>query len=867
MKKFLLASIVFAAAATPATHAVQFEGLTQHIDDPSIVYSIMPGTYSELKGSFDFDCQNYFVATYNQMGVLLNKQYWIIDENNEIVYDGKGKLKLYGIGMRNFNWFGVTLTGDEVTAEGTYYFVIATNTPTIEGDNAKLTSDGSMTHIENIMFGPYRIGEVKDPVDAQISVLPEGDIDTSYFDVDPESDDLPSITISITNGATVALLDISESVSLTDPAGDQVSLTMTSNVGGVITLSFNTGYTPIPGEYTLTVDYSTFNGFTTDDEPLRFPTGVQTYKFKVISDITLTDMEARIAPLPGVYEEFFTDEYLTIVPTNYRPSVADGWPEQLAVLCPDLNVRYLEAKDRTVSRGARYIIPEGFFSEYGQYIVRIDFGGLYATAAGSATAGTTAYLGILEFSYSFNDPNARPEAPAPIIEGAEVIDGNVEIPYRSSVSISFSDVENCMTYYKWNDGEETQYTEPIVISEAGTLTYLSRTSDGKESEPETLTFTIEEVELTPITLATASFRPGEYDALPVFTTLSIMPKDYKPKNYATDYPSAFLTKPSGDVIELTVIQTSNSRGVQYNVPVNTFDEWGTYTLRIDFNGCEGIPASSATVGTTAYMGVMELTYVFTEPIIPEMTTVAVEGSEIIDGNVVIPYGKSAILTFEASDNADIYVKIGDSEETLYTEPIEISEVCTVTYYAKLGKYTSETYTLTFTIGERPEPTLPEGITIIPDPNLLLKRVEGISITFGDNIVEGFTGFSRENVKGTASVHDFATDEVLSTANVLYSSANVIFVPVVIRDNGKYLVDIDLTETMCNIGEVTSALPEALQHIYVVYNIDIIMAIDSIAADSDDAEYYTIEGIRIDRPQGKGIFIKRAGGKSSLIIVK
>ena len=786
MKAKLLSSSLLLLLAVSPLRAEKFEGTLQAVTDPATQYTVIPGYYTKLSGTYNFNITEVYYSLSNQTGLLLNRQFWVIDHNGDIIYDGKGNLQPTATGMRYMNNFNCVIPeSDAITTEGTYYFVIASDTPATTDCNAQLYTTGEAVHVGNLTFGPYTVvSELNDPVEAVISFSPTGEIDRSYFDADLQADTNPCVTLSVTNASMMGCGAVENNFTMKDPAGNTVPMSMQNLSAGELKMEFPTGYEPMKGTYTATVDFSGFSGFTADASPILFPSSPQQYSFTV-TGFPLTDMTAKITPAPGVYEGIpEMPSLMGITPLNFWPVDYQQWPDYLTVTLPDLTTIEMPASRKTAVRGTQYSIPEGMFSQYGTYYFRLDFNGIDAIGKTGEFKGVTANLGLLEFTITFVNNEAKPEVPSIHIENVEDQDGIMMIEPGSSATVSFSCADSSSIYYTWNGGEETLYDSPFSIAEAGTLTYFSR-SGINSSDAMTVVFEIkqkEEEEIVPVALGQSNLLPGEYIGFPTTDYLAFLPAKYRPES--TDmYPEAVVTMPSGSTVTLPVAQATLARGARYNLPEGFFSDYGTYTVTIDFNGCKGIGYGSD-AGSTARMGVLEVSYTFLSP-------------------------------------------------------------------------------------ESPSPAVPEEIEVIPPMEIPVKQIMGLTIVFSEESAPGFIGLDESHTSGTATVTALGTELEPTVEQAVFVDSHHISFPVEILDNGDYEIVVDLSGCRYTTEEsAENPLPEKLQHFTLLYTVDATVGVDSVdAAHSCKEEYFTLGGTKTGKPAPGTICIRRADGKSALVIVK
>lgn len=438
--------------------------------------------------------------------------------------------------------------------------------------------------------------------------------------------------------------------------------------------------------------------------------------------------------------------YLTVLPTPYRPTSTSDFP--LAdVVKPSGAVESLSIKQASLARGVQYAIPEGFFDDYGTYIITIDFKGCEGIGNATDTKGQTCLMGKLTLEYTFN------ELPVEVtVTGATVVDGNVELVSGETATVELSSTPGVSVFYILNDGDPTLYASPLEISGDATLSYYAQNLnvDGKNkvdcwSKTQTLNFHVAEKVITDLTYRNISLKPGEYAGLPDVSSLNIETVPFRPE-VLDSYPLAIVEKPDGDVVELAIERSSFSRGVSYTVPQDLFDQYGTYSVTLDFKGCKGVGNTTETKNTTGYMGVLKLEYTFVDPT-PAAPEASVSGATLNDeGIYLIPKNESATVTIECEEGASVYYVWNDGEDSLYSNPIELSEDGTLSYFAAKDEYRSEVQTIEFKV----------------------------------DVITGINGISGE--------------------------------------------------------------------------------------DTDDVEYYTVEGLRVSNPAPGAVTIRRSGGKSSIIIL-
>ncbi len=308
MKKILL-SLGLVAALAPGMMAEKYEGLTTPMPASAAwaPENAAPGVYGELVGSYQCNIATAYNTIYATGSMFSSPAVWIVDENDEIV--STGTLKPMGMGTRYYNYFNVTVSeANAVRTPGKYYMIYPiSNDPNASVQAIDYTT-GQMIEIYNLKAGPYIVGEKGEPVDAEITVEPAGVYEQeegfSYVtmtigNVDPDMLNVGDL-LSDEEGKTL--------ITVTGPAG-KLDMAQGEKEGNVIKWMFpldNTGEAcaMLPGgEYTISINYSSFSGYTAQLNPLTFP-ATGTYTFTVEGGLEKVVPEVVASPLAGEFENW-----------------------------------------------------------------------------------------------------------------------------------------------------------------------------------------------------------------------------------------------------------------------------------------------------------------------------------------------------------------------------------------------------------------------------------------------------------------------------------------------------------------------------------------------------------------------------------
>lgn len=378
MKRFLL-SLGLLSVAASAVMAETYDYPTTPMPEAAVWTPVTaaPGVYSSLVGPYECNVSGIYYQIGNTMQLLNYSNAingYVVNEKNEIVYSGI--VKPNAIGMRNMNQFHMTIAEeDAITEPGTYYFIWPTGIDKETANQALLASDGSSVDIYNLKSGPYIVGEIGEPVAADVNVTPAG-----VFEQPEEG--VSKVTLTVTNAWMLNISDIETSIKVTGPDG---ALTMENAVknGNTISWEFpvaedgiNTAMLP-GGEYTITIGYSNISGYTEALNPLTFPADSTEYTFTIEGEDAGIIPDVTLFPAALEYEEW-TSKTIGITLRGYRFA---GTGSELAANVPVMVIVDPDGETYTptgLPRGLNaigYPVEDIDFSKSGEYNCYWKIGG------------------------------------------------------------------------------------------------------------------------------------------------------------------------------------------------------------------------------------------------------------------------------------------------------------------------------------------------------------------------------------------------------------------------------------------------------------------------------------------------------------
>lgn len=382
MKKLLL-SLGLISAMAPALMAETYTWPTTPMPDNAVwsPATAAPGLYKEMSGRYQCNVSAAYVNMYSTPKLPTGVPCWVVDDNNEIVYNGT--MKYAGLGMRNGSEFYMDIPeSDAITEAGTYYIIFpAAGSPDQEGQ-VQLAGTGEIGTIYNLKAGPYIIGDVGDPVDADITVTPSG-----VF-IQPEG--ISSVIVTVNNAyalnASNLANDMDEfapTITVTGPSG------VVDMIPGVKEANQIKWEFPIEddensaklenGLYSVTINYETFSGYTESLNPLVFPSEPVTYTFTVEGGVSSL-YTPQILLSPNVTEfETWTAKTLgiSLIGSSFDAVLTDLRADVpvLTIIDPDGNSYEPVGAVRGLNAIGYTIADADFFSKPGEYNCYWKIGG------------------------------------------------------------------------------------------------------------------------------------------------------------------------------------------------------------------------------------------------------------------------------------------------------------------------------------------------------------------------------------------------------------------------------------------------------------------------------------------------------------
>ena len=305
MKKSTLLGIAgLLLAAVPVANAQdsleKYTGKTTDLPDGAIWANAgtAPGLYTELYGTFDLNLTSVYQRIGNTNQLLFDKKGWVVNETDEMVYTAE--CKPVSIGMRNMNWMDLIIPeADKITTPGKYWLIFPTGVSWDAANQGQLASTGQWETIYNLKAGPYVVGEIKDAVDAEITVVPQGNFDAA---------DVPgSVRITVDN-ASMFNCGIPDELLTVTLGNDTIIMEPGVKSGNAVAWEFPLDWNKRAGTYKIFVDYSTFSGLDAANAPLKFPDGKQEYSFVINEDTEGALPEFTLLPDPAETTEWPEDQ-------------------------------------------------------------------------------------------------------------------------------------------------------------------------------------------------------------------------------------------------------------------------------------------------------------------------------------------------------------------------------------------------------------------------------------------------------------------------------------------------------------------------------------------------------------------------------
>lgn len=847
-----------------------------------------PGVYSELKGNYELNLTGVYASIGMTNQLLIDKIGWVVNDQDEIVYTGT--CTPVAMGMRNMNHFSLAIPeANKITEPGTYWLIFPTGTSKSTANQARDLTTGQWNEIYNLKAGPYIIGEIGDAVDADITVSPQGEYQVTA--------DNNAVVITVANADIFNIGFIDEIISVKGPGGAEITMEPGTKSDNTLRWEFpydgSSGQTALlaKGDYTVTVDFSTFSAYTSDLNPLSFPAEPQTYSFTVGGgDIHVTPA-FTLNPDPANPIETWTAGGIIVNLTDYQcQTIPARGTLELNVITPDKRTLTL-TNSRTSKIQLGFTTSADDFQAQGIYKFYLKFNNLKGVSR--TNADLEVVFDDISFEYRVGtvlpDPvnaiytlspegelDTAPEAVTFTVSNAETL---ALIPDGNPISVTDEAGNPVAMQTGVIDGNTITWgfpSSPALPEGNYTITLDFTAISGTAADdaellfpesPETLTFEY----FLPRVVPTATLTPDP-DTTTEWTK-SFIAFDF------TDY--VFVTAPKAGTIEL-VIETPDNRTItaknnsrtnprQMQVPLSAadFQYPGTYRGTLKLAGQEGVSKTDA----TRLVIFEDLTFEYHLINIPDVPTVTVDGAAPEEGDIEFPHGESVNVELSLSDapaEVEVYYRWTEGSATpaefeKYTNAITISTSGTLEYYSKYGECVSETQTLTFVKGIDPSDNIPEGVTVTPLPGTY-KSIKGIKLEFDNGFADSFNGWDIDlfDAKGSLTGPD---DMLLEIAPALNPLGEVFYNGFNLNTNGAYRFILILKDQKyINENAETATAPETV--IVLNYTIDVLAGIGTIDADSDnEAVYYDLNGLQVHGNLAPGIYIRIKDGKADKIVVR
>ncbi|MCM1319966.1 MAG: hypothetical protein NC217_06250 [Muribaculaceae bacterium] len=624
------ASIFAQDADTESLVGQTYTGQTTEVPDGTtwLNANTSPGVYSSLKGTYTIDLSSVYYMISNYANFTEGKVL-VVNEDNTIVYEAK--MTLTPQGGRYFNQMGVIIPEeDAITTPGTYRFIY----PTSSGwdvTNDAYFNPRSSTPIYNLVAGPYIVGEIGSPVDAQVTVEPQGDFD---------ADNAPQyVSVTVDNASIFNCEDIDAVITVKDNNGNAIQMEPGQKQGNTLKWEFpydtTTGKAAIlsKGTYTITVNYNALTAYTQDLHPLEFPTA-NTYTFNIEGGVTKIVPECTITPTPGHYDSW-TAKSLLIDLNNCKPvgyTATELKNLQLVILDPDMeSTTYTAGRVQGTQTGYRFGYQVTSLPKEGTYKCIWKVEGINAAPTdGSDNVELLNY----EFEYTIGNPPVDATYTVEPAENAsmttdELTEVKITITNATSVEVA-ADAPSLLSIINDETQETTQLGAPTVVG--NTLTWAmpaswapaagsysiaiflaegvsGTTADGAKIQfPDNIEYTVtltEPIRRDPVD-PNPTFTPaaGEYTKWTATTITCTWDKTYKLNKDGRDMyigRTIKIQKPDGSVQEIVLTKATES-GVgkinylltNINVSADMFTEPGIYTVTFPIQGLIGYEVDDPT---------------------------------------------------------------------------------------------------------------------------------------------------------------------------------------------------------------------------------------------------------------------------------
>lgn len=732
MKKQFLLLFLLLTGVFGLANAENYVGETTPMPESANI-SPAPGTYTELVGTYMADLTSSYVNIYSN--VFQRKEAWVVNADNEIVC--KPAFSVLAAGARSGNLFQLTIPeAEKITEKGEYWLIFPTSLSPDVTAQAQDATNGQLVEIYNLKAGPYIVGEVKESVDAIVSVAPQGQFQVSA--------DNNKLTVIVKNAVKLNVLDLDNVVLVIDdkyaneedPSFYRLQMEPGEINGNVMSWEFpyeNGVPAQLPdGNYTIYVDFSNVSGLTAEGNPLKFPAETQEYQL-LVGDPTpeleyITPAYSVTSPYPN--PPFTTLESINALMLKLADSSIYTFKNTSGVKAVTLEV--------TNPAGKTFTIPYGR-GNYGNIAFNLKAEGAEVNMPGVYKAvchfnGTEVTEKATGIDYLFNDIEveftlvADPETPidaqltltpqgtvgAPGSEVKLTVD-NANYLHASNLDIlTMTNAEGAAV--ELGAGAINGNTVTWALPEGGlaegeyTLSLNAAGFYGLNAEYYTLTFPTEPQQYnltvkTPKIVLPVKVQNIDVDQQLEATSLIgqgvILPLvGYKFVDItAAKSTTMTMTNPNGETFELALFRTNvTSLSFKINAELAPyFSESGEYKCVVDPNGGHGINTDTKE----------EVVF---EPYEFNLTIMAIAAPSIKVNDMaqegeayVIPKGKSVAVVLETAEEAAEGTVVmykwtpaaqgevaAQAEEgfAAYTEPLEINEAGTLEYYSSLPIYNS-----------------------------------------------------------------------------------------------------------------------------------------------------------------------------------
>lgn len=639
--------------------------------------------------------------------------------------------------------------------------------------NSGMSNSGST--IKNISFD-CEIAAKPNPVNVTYEFVPATGSPINVADFPAQ------VGIQFTNAASLSGTAYSDLLTMTAPDGSIVEISRSGSVSGN-TVSYTV---PVPtqnGEYKFTFNASAFKGTAENEADLIFPTAPIAWSYTITGNKVAVPDNIKITPEQGKAAQADFASGITIECKDASYTVrGDGASLTINGVKYDKNNTTVTANQQ--GNKIIFAVPATVFANGGTFDCEADLTGVEfrnGTFQVITLAATT-------FNWTWTLPEPA-KLPTLQIDGTANEEAAVEV--AKGAKISFGTVpEGTKIYYKWTAAAAentvlikapaagyTEYAKPIVINEAGALSYYAENSVGK-SDVKTINFTVKSGSALPAGIESITPAPGST----VDDTLTEIVFTFNAKQ---DYAQMLS-----------------------NVTAAT----------LTING--GTPLSG--VGTA-------------------------NANQSMDGKIKF------VLTSD--------VKWKDGENTVVFTRNDAK--C-----AMGDNYLPETYSLTY-LYEAPGQVLPPtNITVDPNPEQTQARawLGTIKITFKDASELGMAAqMIAKPETATLTVNGVTFPANVGATGGFASEATLIFtVPETVTwNNGLNTVVFAKGEANAPYNTGADYIPATFSF---EYNVDDSVAVEGIEIETA-ADYYTVEGIKVQNPEAGKLYIKVANGKASKVIIR